>query len=79
MTKTWKSTFAILVGLVYAVLPFIYWKWLVYELESGTFPTKADSIGIPMAGFLFAWFAGLLLFPIVLILVSKLTAVWLVK
>ena len=45
--------------LTYLSLPFIFFAWLMYELESGSFPTEADSIGIPMAGFLLLWIVGL--------------------
>jgi len=43
----------------YLSLPFVFWTWLLHELEAGSFPPEADSIGIPMAGFLFLWFVGL--------------------
>ena len=46
-------TVAIIVGYMY--LPVAYWFWLVTELEAGAFPVDADSLGIPMAGFLFLW------------------------
>jgi hypothetical protein len=50
----------VMVGFLgYLTLPFLYWAWLMYELESGAFPPEADSIGIPLAGFLFLWIAGL--------------------
>jgi hypothetical protein len=44
--------------LLYVASPFVYWSWLRYQLESGAFPLDADSIGIPMAGFLLLWFVA---------------------
>lgn len=48
----------ILLGALYTVSPVLYWFWLVHELNSGAFPPEADSIGIPMAGFLLLWVIG---------------------
>jgi len=45
--------------LAYMGLPFVFWTWLLCELESGSFPPEADSIGIPLGGFLLIWGVGL--------------------
>jgi len=44
--------------IAYTFSPGALWLWLSYEIESGSFPVDADSIGLPMAGFLFLWFVG---------------------
>ncbi len=54
-----------MVGFItYLCWPFLYWLWLEHESASGAFPVNADSIGIPFAGFVILWFAGLVLIPI---------------
>jgi len=45
----------------YLFSPIAYWAWLNYELQQGAFPVDADSIGIPMMGFLLLWIFGICL------------------
>ena len=54
---TTHSTHLIVVTLIvgYLYLPVGYWLWLKKELERGAFPVNADTIMIPMMGFLFCW------------------------
>lgn len=47
--------------IAYIFSPIVFWFLLDYELASGAFPTDADSIGIPMAGFLVLWLSGLVI------------------
>ena len=54
---------AVLCG--YFLLPVLFWKWLVYELEEGSFPVNGDSIGIPFAGFMLVWFVGLIVLGVI--------------
>lgn len=72
MKRNWKAAIAVMTFLFYMTLPVVYWNWLVFELKSGSFPVHADSIGIPMAGFLVVWFIGFLIFPVLLIAANKL-------
>lgn len=53
-----KLSFLIMLLTAYIFSPAAFWFYLSYQLESGAFPAQADSIGIPMAGFLFLWFVG---------------------
>jgi hypothetical protein len=47
--------------IAYIFSPIVFWFLLDYELASGAFPTDADSIGIPMAGFLVLLLSGLVI------------------
>jgi len=44
--------------ITYIFSPGVFWLYLTYLLDAGAFPVEADSIGIPMAGFLLLWFVG---------------------
>jgi hypothetical protein len=55
--------------LLYLFSPIAYWLWLLHELDSGAFPVDADSIGIPLAGFMVLWFVGLVIIPTTTILI----------
>lgn len=50
-------------ALAYLASPFLFWQWLVSELEKGSFPVNADSIGIPLFGFIVLWVVA---FPVVI-------------
>ena len=43
----------------YLLSPIAYGLWLRVCLENGCFPSEADSIGIPFAGFLVLWVIAL--------------------
>jgi len=43
----------------YLLSPIIFGLWLFACLENGCFPSEADSIGIPFAGFLVLWVIAL--------------------
>ena len=49
---------------MYLVSPVAFWLLLKSEWDSGAFPPEADSVGIPMSGFLFLWFIGLVFIPL---------------
>ena len=53
-----KLTILIMFMIAYILSPAAFWLWLSYELQAGTFPVNADSIGLPMGGFLIFWFLG---------------------
>jgi hypothetical protein len=57
--------------LFYVSLPFSYWSWLNKELERGAFPVDADSIGLPMAGFLVVWSFGFFVASAFTILIAR--------
>lgn len=65
MNSEAKLTVLIMLVAGYFLSPAVFWFWLKYQLEAGAFPVDADSIGIPMAGFLFLWFVGWILMIIV--------------
>jgi hypothetical protein len=67
MTRPTKSSLAVLAAVGYLFSPIVYISWLVLELNAGAFPVNGDSIGIPIAGFLFIWLVGLLLAAVVVI------------
>ena len=56
----------------YLLSPIAFWVFLLYELDAAGFPPEADSIGIPMGGFLILWGFGWLVF----IAGGVLTLVW---
>jgi hypothetical protein len=58
MNSETKTTILIMLTTGYILSPAALWFWLNYQFEAGAFPVHADSIGIPMAGFLFLWFVG---------------------
>lgn len=53
-----QLSIVMLVFVTYLVSPVLFWFCLVFEFESDSFPSNADSIGIPMAGFIFLWLVG---------------------
>jgi hypothetical protein len=59
--------------LLYLFSPVANWLWLLHELESGAYPVEADSIGIPLAGFILLWFVGLVMIPtsVVVVIIGK--------
>lgn len=56
-----KLSILIMLLTAYILSPAAFWLWLSYELQAGSFPVNADSIGLPMGGFLILWFIGWLL------------------
>lgn len=67
MNSQTKLSVFMLLALAYLMSPMVYGAWLFYELSVGAFPAEADSIGIPLAGFMVLWFAGLLFAGVVAI------------
>lgn len=61
MKSETKLTILIMLTTGYIISPAAFWFWLNYQLEAGAFPVHADSISLPMAGFLFLWFVGWIL------------------
>lgn len=55
---------ALLVGAGYIYSPVAVGLYLRSEQEAGAFPVDADSIAIPMAGFLMLWILGWFFFGI---------------
>jgi hypothetical protein len=53
-----KSSVAILAGLLYLTAPIVEWVFYSTELARGTFPVNADSISIPLFGFMVVWLIG---------------------
>lgn len=64
-----QLSLAMVAFLLYLCSPVAYGLWLLHELDSGAYPVGADSIGIPLAGFAFLWFVGLVIIPILVVLV----------
>ena len=65
MNSEAKTMILIVLATGYIVSPAVFWLWLSYQLDAGAFPVNADSIGIPMAGFLFLWFVGWVLMIVI--------------
>jgi hypothetical protein len=53
-----KLSMVMMFVIAYIFSPGVFWLSLTYLLEAGAFPVEADSIGIPMGGFLLLWFVG---------------------
>ncbi len=45
--------------ILYLMSPIAFGFWLFACSDAGCFPVQSDSIGIPLAGYLFAWIVGL--------------------
>lgn len=58
MNSETQTTILIMLITGYILSPAAFWFWLNFQLEAGAFPVHADSISLPMAGFLFLWFVG---------------------
>ncbi len=56
-----KLSILIMLLTAYIFSPAAFWFYLSYELQAGSFPVNADSIGLPMGGFLILWFIGWIL------------------
>ena len=61
MNSETKTTILIMLTTGYILSPAAFCFWLNHQLEAGAFPVHADSISLPMAGFLFRWFVGWIL------------------
>lgn len=49
----------------YLVSPVAFSLLLFKQLDAGAFPPEADSIGIPIAGFVFLWLIGWLVIGVI--------------
>jgi hypothetical protein len=67
--NTPSNRLAIITLTVFAYLsaPLLYGATLYYQLQNGEFPTDADSIGIPFAGFIILWLICLPVFVLLCI------------
>ena len=59
-----RLSFIVLTCIGYLLSPLLIGAWLYWSLINGEFPTNADSIGLPFAGFLMLWIIG---FPFLII------------
>lgn len=55
MSSNQKRAVITSLGFGYLSLPFLFAWYMHYLLSIGTFPPESDSIGIPIAGFIFIW------------------------
>lgn len=59
-TPEMRLTLVMLATVAYTFSPILFAAFMFKLLNEGAFPTNADSIGLPIAGFVFLW---LLLWP----------------
>lgn len=60
MLKTPKNRISVIILAValYLTAPLVEWFYYTTELERGSFPVEADSIGLPFGMFMFGWLVG---------------------